>query len=173
MPETVQNKTDDEVFELLGRVEALGKMENTVKISDGFIINLSTISAEEEAASFAATSGFEGMDYIFQHKRETLARAIKGVNGKKFNYDSISDKKARKESKKEAIDKLKELMGEWREEVISFLYNEFLKLTGNAEDQLKKLGLIAENEMKKKLQQIASDMNATKEEVEEAEEKKE
>ena len=156
-------KKVDNAFEALEKMSQLGKADKSVKISDDFSVLISTISSEEEAEVFSNCSQFEGINYITRSKIETLAYSIKGVNGEKLDYDNIADIAERKKVRDETVAKLRQLIGQWRDEVVTFLYEEFLRLTGNSEEQLKKLGLmsVASMETKKKLDEMASDVEKT------------
>jgi hypothetical protein len=151
-------------FQALEEISDLGKAEEIVEVSEKFKILISTISSEEEAEVFTNCSQFEGMNYLTRSKIETLAFAIKGVNGEKFEYDKIIDLSERKKVRDETVGKVRELIGKWRDEIVTFLYEKFLKLTGNSEEQMKKLGLmsIASKQVKNKLDEMALDLEEKK-----------
>lgn len=151
-------KPVDDPFAILNEVEELGKVEESVKLKDGLSLIISTISAEEESEVFMNCVGFEGVSYITQNKIEVLAHSIKGINDTRFDYNKIEDPTERKKERQKVVEGLRNKIEGWRDEVVTFLYEKFLSITGNSEDQLKKLGLIANTATKKVLDRLTKDL---------------
>jgi len=159
MAEKKEVQIQDDPFSLFNKIEAVGKIEQVIKLTDDINLIISTLNTEEEGEVFSDIAEYEGIEYITMNKIEVLAHAIRGINDKKFDYDKIEDPKVRREERKKAVVMLKEKIKTWRDEVVSFLYDEWLKLTGNSEEQLKKIGIYARIETKKKLDEIQSELD--------------
>ena len=164
-------KPINDPFSFLDKIEEIGKHEKTVKLNDDFSILLSTISADEEAQIFKNCANYEGSEYITRSKIETLVFAIKGVNDNKFNYDEIENEEERSKERNTAINELRKRIAKWRDEVITYLYQEWLELTKNSEEQLKKIGIMAKAETKKKLDELETDAEEDKSKNKKEEEK--
>lgn len=149
-------------FEILDEITKIGKVEKSVDLTDNISVILCTIDAEEEAEIFDFCSEFEGVTYIMKNKVETLAHAIKGLNKKRFDYNKIEDAKERKEERLKVVDGLRERINGWRDEIITYLYEQFFGVMGDSEARLRKLGIMAKIETEKALDKIKTELDEVK-----------
>jgi len=167
-------KKIDDPFAALDEIANLGRVETEIKITDKLSLIITTLTAEEENEVFIDCQGYQGIGYITKNKIETLARCIKGINGKRFNYNEINDIAKRKEERKKAVIGLRDKIESWRDDLVTYVYEQWLDITGNSEEKLKKLGLIAAVEVKKRLEQMKTNLTQmeedSKEELEKAKE---
>ena len=125
-------------FDVLSKLAEIGKEVEEVIINDNFKITLSTIGAEDEAEIFAAAQKTTGTtEYFSITKRETLARAIIAVNGLSLKeYEKLQDAKTYDTIKAETLTKLRKIISEWNENLVSFAYNKWSVLIKRSEDKL-------------------------------------
>lgn len=131
-----------DAFSALSELSKLGKKTDIVDI-DGLKLLISTLDSEQEGEVFAACAEMSGNAYFYKLKSETLKYAIRAVNEQRLDeYEAIAEIDKREELKKQTLDKLQKIIGTWDENVISFLYSKWTKLTEVAEEELKTKGLI-------------------------------
>jgi hypothetical protein len=76
-------------------------------------------------------------------KAETLKYAIRRVNDQRLDeYETLIDPDKKAQLKRETLDKLEVVIGTWDENIVSFFYAEWMKLTKESEAELKEKGLM-------------------------------
>lgn len=144
-------------LDTLAKIIKFGQMEKEVEVTSDFKIILSTLSSEDETEVFENCSQYAGLTYLNRNKIETLCYSILGVNGQRFDYDTIEDDTERRKARKDVVDKMRTIICKWRDEVITYVYEQFLKLTGNSDEYLKKVGIIATITIQQKLDEMQKD----------------
>ena len=139
-------KFDDHLAVLDG-LGKLGKKTKKVEIGD-VVITLSTLGSEDETEVFIACSDLSGNAYFHKLKSETLKRAIRVVNNNDLYSFLNSDLNEidKKQLREEIHRKIGNMLREWKEDLIAYLYSEWIDLTKESEEELKKKGIIEEDE---------------------------
>jgi hypothetical protein len=159
-------KIIDDPFEFLEQMSKIGKMTKTITVVENFKVTLSTLDSDDEGTILANTDDTKGTEFFSRYKQETLSFAIKAINDKPLNfYETIEDEKERKTKKEECIEKIKTILKKWNDDLLSFVYNEYIQMLEENEQRLVKLGIIKENE--KNLKIITEDTEELKKESEE------
>lgn len=131
-----------DAFEALSELSKLGKKTKEVQV-ESLKLLLSTIDSDDEGNVFVSCSELTGNAYFYKMKAETLKYAIKAVNGQRLDeYEDVEDEEKRVEMRKETLGKLQKIIGTWDENVVSFFYSKWTELTKEAEEELKKKGLM-------------------------------
>lgn len=141
----MENKKFD-IFGALEEISKLGKLTKTVDL-DGLKITISTLDSEQEGLVFITSSDFTGNAYFYKMKSETLKYAIRAVNDVNlFGFEEAEPEKIDK-LKEETFSKLEKIIAKWDENVISFLYNEWVDLTKESEKVLTSKGIMKKEEV--------------------------
>ena len=135
-------KSKQDVFEALSELSKLGKKTKEVELNE-LKIELSTLNAEDESATFVASADLTGSAYFAKIKSETLKYSIKAVNGIRLDeYELFKEVDKREKMKKETLDTLTKILGSWDENVITFLYSKWAELSKESEEDLRSKGLV-------------------------------
>ena len=143
---------------MLDEIEKIGKKEKWVDISKDSKILLTTINAEDEVEIFKACKSELGFGYLAKNKFEVLARSIKGINKMKFKYVDMEDGPERNIERERIILEVRKRVESWHDDVVSFVYAEWLALTGDVEEYLKKIGIIVDMETEEKLDELKNEL---------------
>jgi hypothetical protein len=128
----------------LNKLCELGKKQKDIKIGD-LIITLSTLNTGDETEVFISCSELQGNAYFNTLKLQTLKYAIKAVNNQKLdNYNDIEDNVEKQKNKNDTLQKISEILKNFDDKIITFLYTEWAKLSKESEDELASKGLITE-----------------------------
>lgn len=128
----------EDPFEALSEVSNIRHRTTEVDIGDGHIVTVRSLGAKDETDTFIECMNYWGQAFLYKHKLETLARAIVAVDGQTFAEEMDITKK------KKMLDRKKEIIGKWHQEIIDELYVEYAKLIGNIDAFLDKMSLTAE-----------------------------
>lgn len=132
-------KLMEDPFEAMQAVSELRHRTNDVDIGDGFVVTLRSLGAKDETESFVECMNFWGQAFLYKHKIEVLARSIHAVNNQPFHGPDVSP-----EEKKKVIEEKKKIIGAWHQGVIDDLYVEYARLSGNIDEYLDKMAVVAE-----------------------------
>ena len=147
--EKITKKIND-AFTVLDELAEVGRKTRVVKVSDKFKLMLETLPANDEGEAFVSVEKYEGSEYFFKHKVEILSHSIFEINEKSLReYEKIEDEAEREKAKEDTINKIRTKIENWNDNVISFLYGEFLLLTEESERGLIKIGILKELPKKK------------------------
>jgi hypothetical protein len=141
----MENKAFD-IFAALEDISKLGKLTKDVKV-DNLSITLSTLDSEQEGLVFITSSEFTGNAYFYKMKAETLKYAIRAVNGIKLDVYTEASPEKIESLKDETLSKLEKIIAKWDENVVSFLYNEWVELTKESEKILISKGIMKQEEL--------------------------
>jgi len=168
MAETEKKEIKDiaDPFAMLDKIEEIGKKEKWIDISKDSKILLTTLNAEDEVEIFKACRNETGFGYLSQNKFEVLGRSIKGINKKKFKYLEMEDGPERNIERERTISEVIKRVESWHDDVVSFIYAQWLALTGDAEAYLTKLGVIVDIETEKKMDELKNDLEEKKQTAE-------
>ena len=135
-------KTDDPL-ELLNELANVGKKKKTVKISDNLEVVLETLSAEDEGNVFTKCEEFGGSEYFSKNKRETIVHSLAEINGKSLKgYEELEDPDKKRKMKVEVIGKIRDIVDKWNDELITFLYSNFVDVISESEKEMVLMGII-------------------------------
>lgn len=165
--------TQSDPILMLDEIGKVGKVEKEVEISKGLKVTLSTITAIEELEIFRDCRNDDGYSYLTRNKIETLSRAIKAVNGIRFDYEAIEDSVEKEQERQKTVFNLRNKINTWGDEVVTYLYVEWLKIIGDSESYLKKIGIIVNNESQEQLDKLQEEIEGEKNDIDENVEEKE
>jgi len=151
-------KEIDDPLKMLDKIELLGKREKWVNVSEDYKVYITTINAEEEVEIFKACRNELGFGYLAKNKFEVLSRAIKGINDKKFKYLEMEWGPERNIERERTIEIVRKKVESWHDDIITFLYTEWLRLLEDGEEYLKKIGIIVDFETEEKLKELENDL---------------
>jgi hypothetical protein len=130
-----------DAMKALQSLSRLGKKERDVKIEET-TITLSALDTGDETEVYVACSELQGNAYFYKLKLETLKYSICAVNGKRLDtYRGIDDFNQRQVNKIKSLDEISEVLKTWNENVVTYLFTEFSKLTGEVEKELTDKGI--------------------------------
>jgi len=156
-------KTDDP-FELLNELANVGKKKKSIKISDNLEVVLETLSADDEARVFAICEEASGSEYFSKNKRETIIHSLFSINGKSLKgYKELEDVAKKKIMKGDTLEKIRDIVNGWNDELITFLYAQFTEMISESEKEMVSMGILKPIE----------ELEEPKEETKEKEEKEE
>lgn len=128
----------EDPFEAMSEISNLKHRTTDVDVGDGHTVTIRSLGAKDETDTFIECMNYWGQAFLYKHKLETLARAITAIDGQSLPEEIDIAKK------KKLIEKKKEIIGKWHQEVIDDLYTEFAKLTSNLDAFLNKISLTSE-----------------------------
>jgi tRNA threonylcarbamoyladenosine modification (KEOPS) complex Cgi121 subunit len=130
-----------DAFESLTELAKLGKKTKEVEIAEMKIL-LSTLNVQQEGDVFVTCADLTGNAYFYKLKCETLKYSIKAVNGQMLDaYEDIKIEADREKMRKETLEKIAKILSSWDENVISFLYRQWVELSKQSEEELKEKGI--------------------------------
>lgn len=100
------------------------------KVIDEYKFTIKSLGAKDETDTFISCMELWGQAFIYQHKIETLSRAITHVND--VSLESIG------------VDDRRQIIGTWNQELVDELYLEYANLLGILETFLDKIRLTSE-----------------------------
>jgi len=161
MDNTKEVKDITDPLVMLDKIEEIGKKEKWIDISKDHKILITTINAEEEVEIFKACRNELGFGYLAKNKFEVLARGIKGINKKKFKYIEMEDGPEKNIERERTILEIRKRVESWHDDIVSFVYAEWLALTEDVERYLKKIGIVANLETEEKLEELETELEET------------
>lgn len=133
-----------DAFAALESLSKLGKKEGDVKLGD-LTLTLGTLDTDQESNVFISCAELTGNVYFYRLKIETLKYSLKAVNEVRLDdYLRLEKVEDREKLKKETFDKIETIVKTWDENVVSYLYSEWAKLSKASEEELKSKGIIQE-----------------------------
>jgi len=151
-------KEINDPLKILDEIESIGKKEKWINVSNDYKVLLTTINAEEEVEIFKACRNELGFGYLAKNKFEVLARAIKGVNDKKFKYLEMESGLERTIERERTIEIVRKKIESWQDDIVNFIYAEWIDLINEGEKYLKKIGIIVDREIEEKLNELENDL---------------
>lgn len=144
MSDSKKIKKSDDPFAILEKIIEVGKKRGEVEISDKLKIVLETLGSDDEGEVFVNVEKYEGSEFLTKHKIETISYSMCEINGKSLReYEKLEDRKERETVKKETIDKIREIVSKWNDDLVSFVYNQYVVTVLESEQSLRELGILA------------------------------
>lgn len=122
-------KKFDNALTALSAISEL-RQRTVVKTIDEYKFTIKSLGAKDETDTFIDCMQLWGQAFLYQHKIETLSRAITHVND--LPLESVS------------IDERRQIIGTWNQELVDELYLEYANLLGVLETFLDKIRLTSE-----------------------------
>jgi len=97
---------------------------------ENFIVTIRTLGAKDETDTFIDCMNLWGQAFIYQHKLETLCRAITHVN--KMSLDKMS------------VNEKRQIISSWHQELIDELYVEYARLLTSIDNFFKNIEMTAQ-----------------------------
>jgi len=128
-------------FEALSELSKYGKKTKVVSVGE-VKLTLATLNSEQEGNVFISCSDLNGNAYWYKLKRETLKYSVKAVNEMRLDeYEKVEDKDKREVLKKQTLESIDEIMGNWDENLIDYLYSKWSELSKESEEELSSQGI--------------------------------
>jgi hypothetical protein len=121
-------KFDDPLLAMQAVAE-LHQRSKIIKLND-FEIIVRTLGTKDETDTFINCMNLWGQAFIYKHKIETLILAITHING--LSLENVN------------IEKRREIINLWNQEIVDEIYLEYAKLIGSIEKFLQNIQLTAE-----------------------------
>lgn len=119
----------DDPYLFLEDIISRSRKEETVRIGDMDLL-ISTLSAEEESDIYISlTTDKDDPRKMIRDKIDTLSFAIRGINGKRFDYDKIDNPVIRKKERCKSVKMVRDNINTWQDSVVEYVYKKLLKTT--------------------------------------------
>jgi len=115
---------------VMNAIAELRHRSKDVIVDANFSVTIRSLGAKDETDSFIACMNLWGQAFIYQHKLETLSRAITHVN--KISLDKLS------------TDEKRNIISTWSQDLVDELYLEYAKLLGSLDEFFKNIELTAQ-----------------------------
>lgn len=122
-------KKFEDPIEALKAISELRKRTVDVQVDD-FKITLRTLGAKEETETFIDCMRLNGQAFLYQHKIETISRAVV-----KINEVSIANVD---------FDIKKEVIGNWNQSLVDELYAKYAELIGSVDAFFEKMKMTSQ-----------------------------